>query len=467
MSKPNNNQNQLQYHKVHIAKMENVLDFVELKSFCDFVQQNSIRTIFYVEEKDTATSRFASTFKGTLVRVLTEGYQTLEDYKDACSRKFENAQQYYEAIQKGFSNLEEYQLAAQSGLKEKQELEKLRQEGYIDGLQKFNSLDRTTLHADIAAAQFTNPAELKTFVTEKGFIDFAAFYEAIKLGFADNSTFTIAKDHKFKNAADYDAGRAGNFINGEDYYVAKEIGAPNYEQLMMYGEFEAVDRDLPHDACALIILLSKAEQLKKISINKLYDHLNKHLETYKDANTEAYFSWFKTSIHSKEDMIEYITTNERIKKLGTYDTDGEYFETKRLQQRKVVIDGSNVAHNSKNGHAGGKPLIDNVIKVVNELRKRGFEEIKVISDASLKHKITDHNKLNELKKLVEYLEAPAERAADLFIISYVRHHHCLLLSNDTFREWKAQDLWVAENIDFYRLSFLINQDSVLLPDVKD
>jgi len=45
--------------------------------------------------------------------------------------------------------------------------------------------------------------------------------------------------------------------------------------------------------------------------------------------------------------------------------------------------------------------------------------------------------------------------------------HCLLLSNDTFQEWKAHDPWVAENIDFYRLSFLINQDSVLLPDVKD
>jgi len=65
------------------------------------------------------------------------------------------------------------------------------------------------------------------------------------------------------------------------------------------------------------------------------------------------------------------------------------------------------------------------------------------------------------------MEAPAERAADLFIISYVRQQHCLLLSNDTFREWKTQDPWVAENIDFYRLSFMINQDTVLLPDVKD
>ncbi len=468
MSKYNNqNQNQLQYHKVHIAKMENVLDFVELKSFCDFVLQNQIKTIFYVEENATEASRFAVTFKGTLARVLTDGYQTIEDYKDSCSKKFETAQQYYEATKKGFNNFQEFQLASESGLKEKQELDKLRQEGYIEGVQKFNDLERTILHADIAAMQFANPAQLKTFVTEKGFKDFASFFEAIRLGFADNLIYNIAKDHEYKNAQDHQAGLNGNFINGADYYVAQERGVPNYAQLMLYGEFEAVNRNLPNDACATIILLSKAEQYKKISINKLYDHLNKHLEMYKDSDTGAYYSWFKTSINSKEDLIAFITTNEQIKKFGTYDTDGEYFETKRLQQRKIVIDGSNVAHNSKNGQTGSKPLIENIIKLVKELRKRGFEDIKVISDASLRHRISDHNKLDELKKMVDYMEAPAERAADLFIISYVRQQHCLLLSNDTFREWKTQDPWVAENIDFYRLSFMINQDTVLLPDVKD
>jgi len=467
MSKPNNNQNQLHYHKVHIAKMENVLDFAELKSFCDFVNQNSIKTIFYVEEKGTETSRFAATFKGTLVRVLTEGYQTLEDYKDSCSRKFENAQQYYEATEKGFSNLQEYQLAAQSGLKEKQELEELRKEGYVDGVQKFNDLGRATLHADIAPLQFTNPAELKAFVTEKGFKDFASFIDAIQLGFADYHTAAIAKDHHYKNASDYDAGRAGNFLSGQDYYLAKEKGIPDYYQLGLCAELELTDMSLPHDACALVVLLSKAEQRKKISVNKLYDFFINHLEQYKDKDTGEYFGWFKLSLPAKEDLIRFITTNEKVKTFGTYDTDGEYFETNRMQQRKIVIDGSNVAYNNKNGQTGVKPLIENVIKIVNELRKRGFEEIKVISDASLRHRISDHNKLHELKKMVEYLEAPAERAADLFIIGYVRQHHCLLLSNDTFREWKTQDPWVAENIDFYRLSFLINQDSVLLPDVKD
>lgn len=466
MSK-NNITNQLQYHKVHIAKMENVLDFVELSAFADFVLQNHIKTIFYVEDNVADEPRFAASFKGTLVRVSTLGYQTIEDYKTSCSRKFETAQQFYEATEKGFANFQEYKLAEESGLKEKQELEKLREEGYIDGLNQFNAIERELLHEDIAHAKFANPAELSAFVEEKGFKNFTSFYEAIKLGFADHHTYAIAKDHQYENAADYKAGLLGNFSHGLDFYKAREKGVPNSKQWVQCLELEVVDPDLPHDASALIILLSKAEQFKKISVNKLFDYLNKQLEAYKDSETGTYFKWFKPSIYTRGDLIAFISSNEQIKKFGIYDADGEYFETNRLQQRKIVIDGSNVAHNSKKGQTENKPVIENIIKVVNELRKRGFEDIVVISDASLKHRISDGHQMPELKKMVEYLEAPAERAADLFILSYVRKNHCLILSNDTFREWKVNDPWVAENIDYYRLSFMINQDSVLLPDVKD
>jgi len=41
-----------------------------------------------------------------------------------------------------------------------------------------------------------------------------------------------------------------------------------------------------------------------------------------------------------------------------------------------------------------------------------------------------------------------------------------MVSNDNFREWKIQDPWAAENVDFYRLSFIIKGNEVLMPDLK-
>ena len=110
-------------------------------------------------------------------------------------------------------------------------------------------------------------------------------------------------------------------------------------------------------------------------------------------------------------------------------------------------------------------MADNVIRLVKELRNRGFNDISIIADASLRHRIEDKDKLNELKKMVEYQEAPAENPADIFIIQYVKQEHCLLVSNDLFRKWKKLDPWVAQNIDYYRIAFMIKEDMVLLPDL--
>lgn len=89
----------------------------------------------------------------------------------------------------------------------------------------------------------------------------------------------------------------------------------------------------------------------------------------------------------------------------------------------------------------------------------------MIADASLRYRIEDKDRLQELKKLVNFIEAPAENQADIFILQLVKKEHCLLISNDVFRDWKLLDPWIALNIDYYRISFMIKEDTVLLPDL--
>jgi hypothetical protein len=106
-------------------------------------------------------------------------------------------------------------------------------------------------------------------------------------------------------------------------------------------------------------------------------------------------------------------------------------------------------------------------RLVDFLINKGFEEITIIADASLKHRLEDKQLLPELEKIVSYIESPAERAADNFLISTVKAEHCLFVSNDTFRDWKLRDAWVAQNIDYYRLSFIIKDNEIVMPDLED
>lgn len=207
------------------------------------------------------------------------------------------------------------------------------------------------------------------------------------------------------------------------------------------------------------------EQNKKASLNKLHSLLEQALDEYKTPNSNQLGDWFSRSFEKSEDMSNFLLKNANVKKFGSFDVDGEFFEINTIKDRSIVIDGSNVAHNNKNGE-NEKPMIAHLITMVNFLKKEGFTEILIIADASLRHKLGDVERINELGKIAKYEIAPASTSADTFLISHVKSRHCLLLSNDTFKEYKVADAWVAANIDYYRLTFMINNGEVFMPDLK-
>ena len=234
--------------------------------------------------------------------------------------------------------------------------------------------------------------------------------------------------------------------------------------MLQKDNLELAYPELTHDQNVCLFLLSKLEQGKKASVNKLNSLLNESLEEYKDTETKKLFSWFTTALGSKKKLAPFLQNNENVRKFGTYDADGEFFEVNAIKDRSVVIDGSNVAHNSIK--SSEKPSIGNLILMVKYLKKVGFSDILIIADASLRHKLSDLNRLEELSKIAKYEIAPAATSADKFIISYVKLKHCLLISNDTFKEHKVVDTWTAMNIDYYRLTFMITDGEVFMPDLK-
>jgi len=130
----------------------------------------------------------------------------------------------------------------------------------------------------------------------------------------------------------------------------------------------------------------------------------------------------------------------------------------------IVIDGSNVAHGTD--ESKDRPSVERIIMVINSLRNNDLDDLVVIADASLYHKIKDDdNELtlyNELKGAGLLQISPAGTQADEFIINYAKKNNAWIVSNDMFRDFSETDSWVREHIEQRRIAFMFFKDDTQL-----
>ena len=453
------------YFPVRTIQTSTCLEFSSMNEFCQFAKFHQLMDVFLLVNEQNETEHFGILHNNVLFRHATLGFKTLEDYGKAEQQGFPDAVLFYEAAESGYQNYEDFKLVKEAGISCKETFDKIKSTHFISGFEDYKALlqSETSLPS---LPLFSNPYELYSHAIENGFADYTQFRKAITRGFTDAAVYKVACEHGFSSYSDYTEAMQKGFRKFEELKMAREKGLRDLVDLNHFENLEALHCDnCFHDQKVLLTLLSKVEQGKKISINKLKDLFNSMMDEYRYADNGQMPPWFTTSLQSDEAVIGFLHNNGQAKKWGHYDMDGEFFEINRMKDRSVIIDGSNIAHNSQ-GNINSKPFIANIIKVVEHLKHEGFTDITVIADASLKHRLADGNKLPQLKQMAEYFEAPRETPADVFLIQYVKKNHCLLISNDTFREWKVQDSWTAENIDFYRLAFMIKGEQVLLPDLK-
>ncbi len=452
------------YFPIRTIQTSTCLEFSTMNEFCQFTKAHQLLDIFLLLNEANEPEYFGIIHNHVLFRHATLGFKTLEDYNKATQSKFPDASLYYEAAAQDYHSYEDYRLVKEAGISDKEVFNKIKSAHFISGFEDYKALLQSGSHLPLLP-EFSNPYQLYTYAAGNEFADYHQFKKAIGQGFTNAIVYKAATEYGFPSSGDYNEGLQKGFRTFADLQLAREKGMQNLDDLTRFRDLEVLHCDnCFHDQKVLLTLLSKVEQGKKISINKLKELFKNMVAGYRYADTQQMPAWFTTSLDTDDAIIQFLQQNEQAKKFGTYDTDGEFFEISRMQERSVVIDGSNVAHNST-GSASSKPVVANIIKVVEHLKEEGFTDITVIADASLKHRLLDGNKLPQLKQMVEYLEAPRETPADIFLIRYVKSNHCLLVSNDTFREWKIQDTWTAENIDFYRLSFMIKGEQVLMPDL--
>jgi hypothetical protein len=448
------------YFDVASSSAENKLQLNGLSSFQNFAETIGARIVFLKKDAADAVTHFCISYQGLWIEQAAEGFTSLEDFEQ--SEGFPGAASFYDAQTMGCNRYDDYCLLKEAGITNISEVEKLRAAGFVEGHDQWKR--KEAWQALLPANVVINHAyDLYRLAKSNGFNVFALFKEALDKGFIQASLYEAAKTKGYENANDFMQAQKAGFEHATEWHRAKKLGIETKEELQQYQELELLETaHLKHDERLLLVLLSKLPEKKKISRNKLLELYAAEQNKYKRDGADNLANWFTTSFTNDDSVVNFLLKNEAVKPYGHYDADGEYFETNFLQNRHALIDGSNVAHNS-NGQGKSKPYVANIVRLTEELKRLGFGHITVIADASLKHRLEDKEQLPALQNEVSYIEAPAETSADIFMIEWVKKERCLLVSNDTFRDWKLKDSWVARYIDFYRLSFIIKDSTVIIP----
>ena len=457
---------QYNYFSVKVQQMAAQLEFESLADFCRFADTNQVDNIFILHEENPADDTFALYHNACLLLHKTEGFKTLENYLVAHEKGFPTAVVYYDSVELGYTKYEDYLLVKEAGINDLATFETMKKKGFIAGLVAFKDLEKLEPKPFELTTPINNPYDLYSYAKLHNFEDCAKLMEAFAKGFVDANLYAAAKELGFPTYQDFIDGGKRGFRTYGDLKVSNEMGMRDSADLLRYMDLEFVKKEnTTHDQRVLMVVLSKIEQGKKISLNKLNTILQASIDDYKYEDTKEIPRWFTRSMDGTHELTEFLQKSEHIKRYGTYHADGEFFEINKMQDRSIVLDASNVAHNS-HGRVDKKVYAQNLVLMIDFLKEKGFSDIVVIADASLRHKVEDSAVLEKVKKMCTYLESPRETQADIFILQYVKANHCLVVSNDTFREWKVQDPWAAENVDFYRLSFIIKGKEVLMPDLK-
>ncbi|MFH1004069.1 MAG: hypothetical protein V1781_01005 [Bacteroidota bacterium] len=468
-------------NKYNYVEIEDTPDFKSLrikdiKGFVRMFQEYEVKFIFKTEKKNTEGKHqieFLFLKDQFLYRINGNNFKTLEDYEDAVKAEFPDAESFYDARKAGISTYKEYQDCKKIGVVDKALYTKSQKLGFLDSYPKFKERcekNKGLVPHDFNLSDYDTPIKICEFATAKGFKDFGDFEKAFFLGFSDKLTYDEAKLKGFTYAEDYINAIKMGFEQIREYQEAKHMKIKSKYEYDQYNTLKKLSKGMySFDQMVMIIALKNAENNKKLSLKKLKELLNQKEDEYKfitkEDGTRSFPEWYTKKLNTESEIRSFLTQGNDIKQYGIFDSDGEYFEVWKISNQKIYLDASNVAFASID-RGNGKPKLFHIKLVVEELKHLRFTDICAIADTSLRHKVTDSDMLIELKKLATYIESPAHTSADEFLISKAKQDKCCIVSNDTFKDWKMKDPWVAENIDRIRIPFLIDGDKVTFSEME-
>ena len=435
------------------------------------------------KDKDSAPEEFFFHAASVVYKIKAQGYIHLEDFYHAVVKKFPSSEEFYEAKKKGYDSYEEFKHSKGASDGGKETFDEAKSAGFVHGFDIFEkkyAQYKANKHTALIEEDINSPLKLYEYAQRKGFSNWHDFERAYDAHYPDAAVFSDATAKGFKTADDYfDAVNKG-FTVPLEYTMAKEKMIGTKKEYDDYRYLKACNshpvenssngtNHLSYDEFHLLELLKEMENGKKLLLrqirNALEDDQEKYKRTFTGSTVKVLPSWYIQKIGKEESLHAFLSNNADVKKLGTYNPKDKIFEIFREGNTKVYIDASNVGHNGNRNDRVA--FYKNIRLVVQELKDAwNFPEIVVIADASLRHKAKDTDELARIKKLAQYHEAPSKTQADKFLLDYIHREKCIIVSNDTFSDWKENDFWIRKNIDRLRIPFMIKDDAVSLYGIE-
>lgn len=467
------------FEYVDIEEMQNfpLIEVKDINGFIRLADSLHSKIIFKTEThsangKDATTSDFLIVDKNLCFKLKCNDYKNLDDYEEAVGKLFPNAIDYYEAKKGGYFTYKEFDDCRRTGIVDRTIYQKAQKLGFVDNYERFLEKvekNKNTLPSIYSFEKFDTAMKIYEYAMTNGFKDYGDFDKAFFLGFTSQFIYEEAKGKGFTYAEDYNNAFKMGFHSQKEYLEAKQLKIPNKIEFDKYSSLKNSSKNgtIGYDEIQLIKILKTHSESKKLTLKKIKELLEKDQEEMKFERDGAKIlpDWYVQRIDKEENLKLFLKDTKDLKEYGFYDKEGEYFEISRISKDIIYVDGSNVAYNSSNRDDRQKPKLKHIKDLADELIKMRFMEIRVIADASLRHKLEDKEKLDDLKKVVKYMEAPANTTADEFLLECLKKEKCYLVSNDTYKDWKVKDAWVAENVDGLRIPFMIDNGKVTLSGV--
>jgi len=451
-----------------------IVESDDVQGLVQLARANNVKFIFRkgAKDKNSPPEEFFFHIGNVLYKIKAQGYLRLDDFCSAVEKKFPSAQEFYDAQGKGFDSYEEFKHSKGVDAGSKFIFDEAKEAGFVKGfdsfLKKYNYYKVRKFTAEIPP-DINSALTLFEFAKSKGFKQYNEFESCYDAGYPNADLFADAKAKGFKTAEEYFDASAKGFTVPAEYAFAKEKLIHSQKEYDDYRYLKAGQaHHLSFDEFHLLELLKETENGKKLSLKQIRDLLAADQEKYKrgfsGSSQKILPNWYVQKIGTEDQLHGFFCNNADVKKIGTYSPNEKMFEVFRQANTKVYIDGSNVAHNTSGNRI---PYYKNIRLMVEELKDTwNFSDIVVIADASLKHKAKDSDELNRIKKTAQYHESPSHTSADKFLLDYIHREKCIVISNDTFTDWKEKDFWVRKNIDRLRIAFMIKEDAVSLYGIE-
>ena len=351
------------HYAATLSKAELLIQLNSLAEFLRFAEDHRIPTI-YCFGNTNEVQQFGMSHKGGLLVTNANGYQELTDYKTASTQGFANATSFYDARAKGFDTPEAYELSKGSELNDPETYQALVAAHYKEGFQDYARMVKEG-RLQTQLPNISNQYDLYRYGTDAGFNNWFDLQVALERGFTKAADYQSATELGYTSASDFLEGKEGGFVNAKEWAGAKKADCTSRTEYTGMLSLDVMDApNLKHDARVLLQLFSRLPEKKEINVDKMQQLLEKELALYQDPDSKMFRKWFTFELRDRKALLKFLRKNQDIKCFGSYDHNREVFVTRSVEERHVVLDGSNVAYNSQ-VNPKSAPKVENLQRMID------------------------------------------------------------------------------------------------------